>query len=143
MKACSTCRMSKGDGEYGIHRGRPDGLQNQCKVCRRKIANASSGAQRISNLRRIARNRQFILEYLMSHSCVDCGEGDILVLQFDHLVDKIRNVTEMINRTCSIEKIEAEIDKCEVVCANDHARRTARRASSWRIAAQEAQGARR
>jgi hypothetical protein len=62
-----------------------------------------------------------------------CGETDPLVLQFDHLRDKYLPVTSLTSQ--SLVKIIEEIKKCEVVCANDHSRRTAQRANTirWRL----------
>ena len=65
-----------------------------------------------------------MLEYLRTHACVDCGETDLLVLEFDHLRDKKYNIAEMINRDFTWASILREIEKCEVVCANCHRRRT-------------------
>lgn len=77
------------------------------------------------------RNRRNILDYLLKHPCVDCGETDLVVLDFDHLRDKTMNVAKMVNRSTSWATILKEIDKCEVVCSNCHRRRTAARHGSW------------
>jgi hypothetical protein len=85
--------------------------------------------------RRALENHQFIADYLREHPCVDCGEKDIVVLQFDHVRGKRKNdVTGM--STLSLKNILLEIAKCEVVCANCHTRRTAKRANTirWRLA---------
>lgn len=72
------------------------------------------------------RNRAFALAYLLEHPCLDCGERDPIVLEFDHVRGKKEsNVATLIHNTASIKRIQAEIAKCEVVCANCHRRRTA------------------
>lgn len=87
--------------------------------------------------RRIVKeNRQKIVAYLNSHPCVDCGETDIVVLEFDHVCGKKhREVSTMIQTGCSWPKILQEIGKCEIRCANDHARKTAQRIMNYRWAA--------
>jgi len=67
-----------------------------------------------------------LIEYLRGHPCVDCGETDIVVLDFDHLRDKAAGVSDLVAAGARWERILVEIEKCEVVCANDHRRRTAR-----------------
>lgn len=64
--------------------------------------------------------------FLISNPCVDCGETDPVVLQFDHVRgEKDRAISELIARGSSLEKIFAEIEKCDVRCANCHLRKTA------------------
>lgn len=51
-------------------------------------------------------------------------------MQFDHTGnDKEGNVGEMVGKNAAWAKIEAEIAKCELVCANCHMIRTHKR--SW------------
>ena len=74
---------------------------------------------------RLERSEYFI-EYFKTHPCVDCGETDPVILEFDHLADKSFTISsEMTYR--SWESILNEIAKCEVVCVNCHRRRTATR----------------
>lgn len=56
--------------------------------------------------------------------CVDCGEKNHIVLDFDHLQNKKYNISRMIHDGFSWEAIKKEIAKCEVVCANCHRIRT-------------------
>jgi len=82
---------------------------------------------------RIRQNQDKLFEYLDDLVCVDCGEPDSRVLQFDHVRgEKRANVTQMVSKGYSWETILAEIDKCDVVCANCHAKRTAQRGNFWR-----------
>lgn len=84
------------------------------------------------NERRIAA-REFICNYLQSHPCLDCGETDIVVLEFDHVRgEKKRTISLMVAEGYTIKSIQAEIEKCEVACANCHRRRTAQRAGHYR-----------
>lgn len=68
--------------------------------------------------------RERICEYLKVHPCVDCGEKDIVVLQFDHMKDKAFAIAVMIDRLYSWARVLEEIEKCQVRCANCHIRRT-------------------
>ena len=78
-------------------------------------------------------NAEYLLEYLRQHPCVDCGETDIVVLEFDHLRDKLDNISAITREGYSLRKLKEEISKCEVVCANCHRRRTAKQFGWYRI----------
>lgn len=78
------------------------------------------------------KNRTKCLEYLKNHPCIDCGESDPIVLEFDHLGDKKYNIgTAVSGSHRSWELILQEIQKCEVRCANCHRKKTAERAGNW------------
>lgn len=76
------------------------------------------------------RVRTFIEEYKRSRSCTDCGfSGNEFpyVLDFDHLnsgLTKKFTIGSWSHSVLSIEAIEKEIEKCELVCANCHRIRT-------------------
>lgn len=73
----------------------------------------------------VAENRGNTARYLSEHPCVDCGESDIRVLEFDHISDdKVANISKMVLDGLSWTTILKEIEKCEVRCKNDHARKT-------------------
>ena len=78
-----------------------------------------------------------LLEYLKGKSCVDCGEADPIVLEFDHVGggSKLFALGEM--RLHAWSTIEKELRKCAVRCANGHRRKTAR-AFGWYRAKAEA-----
>ncbi|WKW85999.1 hypothetical protein SEA_JONJAMES_21 [Gordonia Phage JonJames] len=107
-------------------------MQSYCRTCRKAINNESyhrtkekHNPKRRENVqRRILKNQRYVLDYLLSHPCIDCGERDPVVLQFDHQRDKVKDISYL-TRAASVPTIAAEIEKCEVVCANCHTRRTA------------------
>ena len=71
----------------------------------------------------------YVDSYLRDHPCVDCGEADIIVLEFDHRDRKAKrfSVSDGIwNKSASLRSIKAEIAKCDVRCANCHRRKTHR-----------------
>jgi hypothetical protein len=101
-----------------------------CLVCQRDVARAwylrrVPGAKRLTGYG--TRLRESLIArvdaYLLGHPCVDCGELDPLLLDFDHLRDKVDDVATMVCNARPWSEIEAEIEKCEVRCANCHARR--------------------
>lgn len=82
---------------------------------------------------RIRTNQEKLFDYLDDMKCMDCGEPDSRVLQFDHVRgEKLANVAEMVGSGYAWESILEEIDKCDIVCANCHTKRTAKRGGFWR-----------
>ena len=70
--------------------------------------------------------RGHLLEYLSSKKCIDCGESDPIVLDFDHIEpkNKFKPVSRMLSGHWSWESLTKEIAKCEIRCANCHRRKT-------------------
>jgi hypothetical protein len=71
--------------------------------------------------------RRLAYEYLETHPCVDCGETNLAVLDFDHRDRSTKqwSIASLI-RQGNVALLAAEMAKCDVRCANDHRRRTAR-----------------
>jgi hypothetical protein len=111
-----------------------------CLSCQRAYTKDWYGRNRQKQiaLARVRRDREAknlgrrIRDYLRDHPCVDCGESEPDVLDFDHLRDKRANVSRLVHGAMSWDLIVKEIAKCEVRCANCHRRRTARAGGYYR-----------
>lgn len=139
-KVCSKCKVFTDD--FANNKSKKDGKQSLCRPCI-KFVNADyykrtpekNPARVASKTLAVARNRQYVIDYLNKHPCIDCGESDIVVLEFDHVRgEKKHNVSTLINHGGSIKTLQQEIDKCDVRCANDHRRVTAQRAGWFKYA---------
>jgi hypothetical protein len=113
-----------------------DGYQWWCRECFREYFRKRGELHR-SHCRTGKRKRRkaakaFIRGYLATHPCVDCGESDRDLLEFDHLGQKRDHLSRLSDAGYSQRALETEIQGCEVVCVNCHRRRTARRSSWWR-----------
>ena len=75
---------------------------------------------------KIARDRirAYITTHLKTNPCVDCGETDAIVLEFDHVTSKDFNISDAARKGVSMKKLRDEIAKCEVRCSNCHRRKT-------------------
>lgn len=131
-KVCSKCNIFKNVVDFYNSKKSKDGFQYWCKTC--------SNAARVESYRKNPiktreyslfiqdRNRKHIKSHLEAHPCVDCGEDDIIVLEFDHTQnDKLYDVSTLVFREVSLKTIDIEIEKCEVRCANCHRRITHQR----------------
>jgi hypothetical protein len=71
--------------------------------------------------------RDFVYEIKGKTPCADCYiQYPYYVTDFDHLDDKITTVSNLVNKG-NLEKVIAEIAKCELVCSNCHRMRTYKR----------------
>lgn len=69
----------------------------------------------------------YCLTYLLGHPCIDCGEVDIRVLDFDHTGEHIKkaNVSTLTSSgTYGLKTVIDEINKCVVRCSNCHRKKT-------------------
>jgi hypothetical protein len=79
--------------------------------------------------------RQKILEYVAAHPCVDCGETNPVLLDFDHREQSEKSFTigKVLTDGYSWDTIRAEIEKCDVRCVRCHRLRTARQSGWYRL----------
>ena len=129
-KICSRCGEEKNiENDFTKKKSNKDGYCENCKECTRFYANNHykfnkdyyKNKARENEKKYIKKNREYIINYLKKHPCVDCGEDNIIVLEFDHRErkEKEHNVPEMM-KSSNTEKLEKEISKCDVRCANCH-----------------------
>ncbi len=140
MKTCSQCKVEKELSEFNPHKKRKDGLQTQCRECGRAKSREAYHKNKEVHIKRVKKNSDkykrensiLVFNYYKTHPCVDCGEVDPVVLEFDHQGDKRENIAIMVNSRCSKETILAEIGKCVVRCVNCHRRKSAIESRSWK-----------
>lgn len=104
----------------------------ECKTCKRRVVDRrryeNNPLRREMIADRCERNRAakraIVEQYLVTHPCVDCGEADPIVLEFDHVRgEKASNISDLVV-SGGLRKLMDEIAKCDVRCANCHRRAT-------------------
>ena len=139
LRKCGRCGELKPLEHFAWHRREKGQRQHYCRPCQSEYGKKHYAAnrQRYIDLEaqrkraRAQRRMRFLLHYFRTHPCVDCAERDPLVLEFDHLGNKSFAIGSALP-DYNWERILAEMEKCEVVCANCHRRRTAARLGSVR-----------
>lgn len=138
---CCSCGKLKPASEFSWKNKAKGRRQSRCKECQcsyqrlyyrehieRYRGNGKySRSIRKNNTRYYKTVQLFIWKYLEEHPCIDCGESDPVVLDFDHVAGKkVAGVADLRRRAVSLDRVKSEIAKCEVHCANCHRRRHAR-----------------
>ena len=145
-KRCYDCGLLKPIEEFAFHNNSTGTRQARCRVCHAKYRHEHYVRNRDRYIRQeVARirgyrdeNRLLIREYLRAHPCVDCGESDIVVLDFDHRdpAAKTHNVI-LLAMHKPWTRVLLEIAKCDVRCANCHRRKTANERGHYRALASD------
>jgi hypothetical protein len=139
LRKCYRCCELKPEADFSWRRKAKGQRDSFCRPCRSAYGKEHYEKNRRRYIeqagkvkRRVALERtRYLIEFFKTHPCVDCGELDPVVLEFDHLRDKSFAIGPQLSRR-SWQSILAEIEKCEVVCANCHRKRTARRRGALR-----------
>jgi hypothetical protein len=92
------------------------------------------GAQSEAMKRHIDKKRAYVRDYKAERGCLRCGEKDPIVLDLDHRDPETNGripayASAKYYRTkrwhqFSWEDLDAELAKCDVLCANCHRRKT-------------------
>jgi hypothetical protein len=139
-KYCKKCETWKDIVEFSKKKAAKDGLHSICKICSRqnskndyirKPAYYKSKAK-LSRKSQTVINQNYVVDYLKTHPCVDCKNDDFMVLTFDHMRDKHKDVSVLIINGASLETLKNEIAKCEVRCANCHLKKTIKTFGFWK-----------
>jgi hypothetical protein len=139
MQICKCCKQKKEDSEF---RWRKLGVKRHttCKVCLRSYYQKrySDDKERYYNTNKQGQQRrwevkqEWLVKYLQEHPCVRCGYTDIRALEFHHEQGvKEFQISEML-RSYALKRIQAEMEKCVVLCANCHNIQTAIDNNSYR-----------
>lgn len=144
MKVCKVCKVEKSEFDFGKKGTKKNGdviLQSRCKTCQNaysKLHYNKNKSKYITNVKKNnklyrTKNCLFLIEYFKTHPCVDCGETNPIILEFDHVSGKKSySISFMSKSAHSLDSIKKEIEKCEVRCCNCHRKVTAKRAN-WLI----------
>lgn len=118
-----------------------------CRLCTREKArerfalNERPTSTKRKQSKCIAERRAMTDELLLKSECIDCGEKNIVLLQYDHCFGvKSRCVSSMANNGYKVQRIMDEIAKCQCVCVSCHMIRTASRYRSRRYELMLAKG---
>ena len=141
LKTCSRCKTARPPEEFSR---KGSGLQAICRPCNRAYQRAQYRANR-ATYKRPAREyaergkaavRSWIWDYLERSGCCDCGIRDPRVLDFDHRerTAKDFHISQALNGSYTLARVQAEVQKCAVRCANCHRLRTAEQLGwyAWR-----------
>ena len=132
-KTCSRCKKLLPIKQFSWRNKTKGKLRGHCKECQNIYTKQHYVKNREKYIKRslkrkkriIKENRGKIFEYLENNPCVDCGELDILYLEFDHKKGKNKKMAVADMISYSWATIMEEINKCEVRCVKCHRLKTA------------------
>jgi hypothetical protein len=129
------CGETKPEADFAFADMAKGTHQSHCRKCQAAYRRAHYLANRDAYIAlEVARmagyrdaNRGLLLAYLLEHPCIDCGVRDPVLFDFDHRDPSTKrgDVARLASRK-QWPQVLAEIQKCDVRCANCHRRKTAR-----------------
>ncbi len=130
-KKCQRCKLHKPINQFCNDKTTKDKKSSRCSICRKEVCKIQYDKNREKRIKETIdynKNKKIKLyEYLLENPCVVCGENDPIVLEFDHIdpKTKTKNISWAITKW-SWKRVLKEIEKCQVLCANCHKRKTAK-----------------
>jgi hypothetical protein len=132
MKLCRTCQTNKPLSAFSARTSNPDGHQSKCKECHREYQKKhyrDNKVYYISKAGQYHEDMTALIREAKNKPCSDCGiKYEYFAMDFDHIGEKLMLMAHA--RKSGKQKILAEIEKCDVVCAVCHRYRTQSRLAS-------------
>lgn len=113
MRTCKSCGSEKPLDQFASA-GTVNGVEYRRWLCIPCYTKSKSARKEK------LRDRYYDLKKTLK--CVECGNDDFRVLEFDHLDETTKefSVAEGMKLGYAFSRIEDEIKKCQVLCANCH-----------------------
>ena len=140
MRTCTKCGETKPETDYYFKDKSSGRLHSQCKLCY-KLHRATYYSQHYSKYSESYRKRakayrnKVRMEYrtnmeafMKDKSCSVCSESDSVVLELDHVdpSQKLFSISQAVRLGKKWSDVIIEIEKCQVLCANCHRRKTSK-----------------
>lgn len=125
-KKCTKCEQEKTLENFSKNASKASGLSFECKECHKIIRKAYYENNKVKEQSRIKERRvelkKTYKEFKKTLKCTLCNEDHPATLQFHHLDpnEKEIEVSLAVTNGWSFKRIEEEIKKCIVLCANCH-----------------------
>lgn len=131
MKTCYKCKNTYPLEDFPWKYESRGIKADMCKPCMRERAKEHYAANKQSYAERTKRNKEavrlWLREFKTGKPCTDCGVVyPHYVMDYDHLGDKEFEISDRPGSR-SKKRLLAEIEKCELVCANCHRERSHQR----------------
>ena len=114
---CSKCKKKKESEAFSFKSKKKNRRHTMCKSCHseyRRNHYLQNKKKYITKALKWNKNQgkilsRFLFEKLSKSKCVDCGERDILVLEFEHTDDKRLGIAQMYQGRYSLKAVKHEL----------------------------------
>jgi len=133
-RVCTKCGQEKSVEEFPWKNSLMGRRHAVCKPCTASRSSQWYQDNKTAHIQNVMLHKEqarieariYIYEYLASHPCSMCGEADPVVLEFDHIKGKEEEISRLITNGASIDRLEKEMKRCQVLCSNCHRCKTSK-----------------
>jgi hypothetical protein len=125
-KICSTCKKNKLLSEFALNKSHKDNRAADCKDCHNIYNKKHYQTNKEYYLKKSKIQKSNIKDFLHNQKlfCIRCGYDKCKQALHFHHKDKTKKEISLAmtqNKGWNLKRIQKEIDKCEILCANCHA----------------------
>lgn len=135
-KYCNLCSQILSLDSFSFKDKKKGIRHSKCKECHTAYAKIHyklneetyKGRAKLTNKKSISAKVDYVRQLKEKNPCTDCGNFyPFYVMDFDHLFEKTHLISTLVKGASSMDTLNKELAKCELVCANCHRHRTYKR----------------